>query len=117
MSALSDARARIREQLVAGDVANVTLDPSTPLPFVLVDLIAVTGADGPGGWRGTCPIRVVAPGPGDADAARWLEDQCSAVLRTFIAATAVPERYPIGPDIDAPSYTVDVPVSIPNPDC
>lgn len=114
MSVFSDVRDDLAGKLTAAGVANVTTDPAANVPYVLVDVMTVTGSAGYGGWTGTCPIRIAVPPPGDATAAAALEDQLELVLRTLGGVPADPG---VLGESNVPVYTVTVPVDIPNPDC
>lgn len=116
MNAFDRARTTLAELLVDAGVPGVTLDPAALVPFVLVDLVTVTEAQGVGGWRCSVPVKLVAAPPGNADAAAWLGDRLEAVLRAAGFAPAAPGTYPAGGK-DCPSYTLTYPLNITNPDC
>lgn len=114
MSTFSNVRQARADLLTAAGLTDVTLDPAANVPMVLVDAITVRAAAGVGGWTGELPVRIVVPGPGNADALAMLEDRLEVVLATLGGAPAVPETY--GPT-ELPAYTVTYPVDIPNPNC
>lgn len=116
MNAFDTAREAMAGKLTAAGVP-ATLDPAANVPFVLVDLVTVTGASGIGAWAATVPVKIVAAPPGDAAAARWLGDQLELVLRTLGAAPAAPGTYLQGEANRCPAYTVTYPYDVPNPDC
>lgn len=113
MSAFSDVRADYAGKLTAAGLDGVTLDPAANVPYVLVDAITVIAGAGYG-WSSQLPIRIVVPGPGDANALAALEDRLEVVLRTLGGTSAVPDVH--GPT-DLPCYVVTYDVDVPNPDC
>lgn len=118
MTTFGDTRAGMAAKLTAaGSDWHVTTDPAALAPFILVDLCAVTAAEGVGAWTCTIPVRVVVPGPGDGIAAAALEDGLQLVLTTLGFARADPARYTTGDGKDLPSYVCAYTARVPNPYC
>lgn len=113
----ADIAGKLTAALAVYGLEPATLDPATVPPFVLVDLPSVVRSEGIGSWGCDLPVRIVVPPPGDVAAAAALLDRLEVVLRTLGYAPAVPDEYRVGDRTPAPSYTVTVPVSVPNPDC
>jgi hypothetical protein len=115
MSGFADVRAEIAGKLAAAEVV-ATLDPRAQVPCVLVDLPRVTGSQGIGGWTVEVPIMILAPPPGDADAATWMLDELEPVMTVYPGALADPRTVNHAGG-DCPAYVVTVTATVPNPNC
>jgi hypothetical protein len=109
-------REDVAGKLIAGGVANVTLDPRGQLPCVLVELPRVSGSEGVGGWQVELHVHIIANPPGDLDALGWLLDQLELVLVTFPGAETEPTTITRN-DADCPAYVVRLTRSITSPNC
>lgn len=104
---------------VADTPVTITTDPAANVPpFVLVGLITTAAADGLRAWKGTLPVTIAVPPPGDAVAAATLEDLLEDVYLAIGFAPARPGPYSAGENTTTlPAYVLTYPVSIPNPNC
>ena len=117
MNAFNTERETIAGKLTAAGALNVTLDPRSPPPCILVDAPSVDRTQGVGGWACTIPVRLLAPAPGNTDALTWLLDQLEVVLGVYPSALPAFPGTVTRNDADLPAYTVPVAVTVPNPNC
>ena len=107
MTKVDVERHTIAAELTAGGVTDVTLDPATLPPFVLV--APPSGVQGyrTGTHQVAYTIKIVATPPGNLAAWEWLSGQLDAVLDNQRWDTFTSGTEPLG-DRDCPAYFVTV---------